>query len=80
MLKENLKDSGEILQNILTQPLSIPGAQKDVSLIEAAKSFNPEEAISSDLRNILLSFTHFPVPTMRLIEEMEIIRDDLFQT
>jgi len=76
-LKEALKDAGEIVQNILIQPLSIPGAKKDISFLEAAKAFETKNALTSDLRKILLSFLQFPEPTQRMIEELELLQDDL---
>jgi len=39
MLKENLKDAGEIIQNILNQHLSISNAKENISLFHAAKHF-----------------------------------------
>ena len=78
MLRENLKDSGEIIQTILTQPLSIPGAKKDISLLEAAKNFDPKNPLTSDLRKILLNFLQFPEPTERMVLELELIQEDLY--
>jgi len=77
MLEENLKDSGEIIQNILTQPLSIPGAEKDLSLLEAAESFDPAAPLQSDLRKVLLSLLQFPHPTEMMIRELEILHNEL---
>ena len=77
MLEENLKDSGEIVQNILTQPLSIPGAKKDISLLGAAKSYDNHEAMTSDLRKILLNFLLFPAQTEVMLRELEILEDEL---
>lgn len=77
MLSENLKDTGEIIQNILTQPLSVFGAKGEISLIQAAKSFDPRNATSSDLRKILLSFLQFPEQTETMLRELEILQDDL---
>ena len=48
MIRENLQDAGEIIQNILTQPLSIPGAKPGLSLLQAARE-------ASDPRNPLRS-------------------------
>lgn len=77
MLRENLQDAGEIIQNILTQPLSVPGAKKDVSLLDAAKSFQQQEPQSSDLRKILLSFLQFPEPTETMLRELQWLEEDL---
>ncbi len=40
MLRENLQDAGDIIHNILTQPLSIQGSEADIILLEAAKFFS----------------------------------------
>ena len=77
MLNENLKDAGEIIETILTQPLSIPGAKADISLLEAANRFDPKEAMTSDFRKILLSFLQFPEPTETLLRELEILQEEL---
>lgn len=77
MLKEDLKDAGEILENILTQPLSIPGAKADISLLEAAKNFEESQAMTSDLRKILFSFLQFPEPTTMMLRELEILAEEL---
>jgi hypothetical protein len=77
MLKENLKDAGEILQNILTQPLAISDAPSDITLLKAAKDYHPGHGASSDLSKILRTFLEYPAPTERLITELEIILKDL---
>ena len=78
MIDENLEDSGNIIENILTQPLMIPGAKADVSLLEAAQNFDPDHAGTSDLRKILLSFLQFPEPTKTMLRELEIIQEELY--
>ncbi len=77
MLSENLKDTGEILLNILTQPLSIPEAKKDINLLEAAKNFDPKNLQSSDLRKILLQFQELPQQTNIMLRELEILQNEL---
>ena len=77
MLQENLTDAGEIIQNILTQPLSVPGGKANLSLLEAAKSFNTQDALVSDLRKILLNFLQFPEATNRMLLELERLIDTL---
>ena len=77
MLHENLKDAGEIIENILTQPLHIPGAKAGVSLLEAARNFRPSEATNSGLRKILLNFLEFPEPTEIMLRELEILAEEL---
>ncbi|MDN3506004.1 MAG: hypothetical protein P0S96_02105 [Simkaniaceae bacterium] len=77
MLQEDLEDAASIIDNILTQPLSVPGAKADVSLLDAAKNFASNEAMTSDLRKILLSFLQFPAQTDTLLRELEIIKEEL---
>lgn len=77
MLQEDLEDAASIIENILTQPLSVPGAKADVSLIGAANNFTSKEAMTSDLRKILLSFLQFPAQTDTLLRELEIIKEEL---
>lgn len=77
MLEENLRDAGDIIQHILHQPLSIPGAKKNISLFEAAKNFKENAPLVSDLRKILFSFLQFPEPTETMLRELEILEEDL---
>jgi hypothetical protein len=77
MLKENLKDAGEIIQNILNQHLAISNAKEDISLFLAAKQFDPQHPQNSDLRKILLTFLRYPEHTEILVQELELILKDL---
>lgn len=77
MLEEDLQDAGEIIQNILTQPLALPGEKKDINLFEAAQNYKKETALTSHLRKIFISFMQFPEPTQIMLRELEIILDDL---
>ncbi len=77
MLKENLKDAGEIIQNILNQPLAISGAKDNLSLVSAAKSFDADHVANSDLRKILRTFLQYPEHTEILIRELELILQDI---
>lgn len=77
MLEENLRDAGEILQNILSQPLSIPTARKDASLLTAAQDFRPSEHMTSDLRKILIEFLQYPEQRNLMLRELELLAEDL---
>jgi hypothetical protein len=77
MIRENLQDAGEIIQNILTQPLSIPGAKPGLTLLQAAADFDPRNPIQSDLRKIILSFLQFPEQTETLLRELDLLKEDL---
>ena len=77
MLKENVKDAAQILQNILTQSLEIEGAEKDISLLKAAQNLGSQDPENSDLGKILENFAKYPDPTETLIRELDIIIDDI---
>lgn len=72
MLKENLEDAALILQNILTQPLSIPGASPNISLLDAAQNGD-----KTDLRKILEAFRTYPELTQSLLTELDLLQQDL---
>lgn len=80
MLKDNLKDSAEILHNILHQPLKISGIEEEVSLIQAIEKFASQQPDNSDLSKMLRSFASNPEPTQTLIRELELIARDLTYT
>jgi hypothetical protein len=77
MLRENLQDAGQIIQNILTQPLSIPGLPEETTLLSAAQSYQPGQGENSALYKVLLSFLQYPEPTKILIQELDILYKDL---
>ena len=77
MLRENLKDAGQIIQNILTQPLSIPGASKDVSILTAAKRFNANDPATSDLKKVIDALRLYSSATDALLKELELLCDEL---
>ncbi len=72
MLRENLEDTAQILQNILTQPLDIPGTSSEVSLLTAAQ--NPDK---TDLKKILEAFRNYPELTQSLLTELDLLHQDL---
>lgn len=77
MLKENLKDAGEIIQNILTQPLSIAGTAEDISLLKAAMNYQEGQGEASDLAKIVKSFLAYREPTETMLRELEIILKEI---
>ena len=77
MLRENLKDSAEILSHILNQPLQIPGIVENISLLQAVHNFNAQQPELSDLSKMLRTFSSNPGPTRALIQELELIAHDL---
>jgi hypothetical protein len=76
-LRENLKDAGLITQTILTQPVTVPGVSDELSLLEAAQQFNPNDPENSALSKILLSFLQYPEPTQIMVRELEILSREL---
>ena len=77
MLRENLKDSAEILSNILNQPLEIPGIAENISLLQAVQNYSNQQPEFSDLSKILRTLASNPEPTSALILELELIAKDL---
>jgi len=76
MLKETLYDAGEIVETILTQPLSVPGLPKAVSLLEASKHYlaNPS---SPELKKILETFLRHPAALEIMLQEFKLLSQDL---
>lgn len=77
MLRETIKDSAEILNNILNQPLDIPGIAENISLLQAVQNYPQQQPELSDLSKMLQTFAHNPVPTQTLIQELQLIINDL---
>lgn len=77
MLRENLKDSAEILSNILNQPLEIPGISENITLLQALQNYSSQKPDNSDLSKMLRTFASNPEPTKALIQELQLIAYDL---
>ena len=77
MLRENLKDSAEILYNILNQPLEIHGIEGNISLQQAVLNYAGQQPEQSDLSKVLRAFAENPEPTKILIQELELLLQDL---
>lgn len=77
MLRENLKDSAEILQNIFQEPLEIPGIERNISLFQAIQNYTSEQLEDSDLSKMLGTFASNPQPLGILIQELQLIAEDL---
>ncbi len=77
MLRENLKDSAEILSNIFNQPLEIPNVAENITLLQALQTFSSQQPDNSDLSKMLRTFASNPEPTHILIQELELIARDL---
>lgn len=77
MLRENLKDSAEILFNILNQPLDVTGAQENISLLQAVLNYGSQQPEHSDLQKVLRAFADHREPTRALIQELELLSKDL---
>ncbi len=77
MLRENLKDSAEILSNILNQSLSIPSLTENMTLLQALQNFPSQQAEHSDLAKMLKTFAAHPEHTQILVQELELIARDL---
>jgi hypothetical protein len=77
MLRENLKDSAEILQNILQQPLEISGSSENISLLQAIENYPSQQSGHSDLSKMLRAFSTNTEPVEILIRELHLIAHDL---
>lgn len=77
MFQESFIDAAIIVQNILNQPLSMPEAEKDITLLSAAISFNEQGVPDSYLSQIMETFIIYPGPTETLIRELELLSEDL---
>ena len=77
MLKETLKDTGHSVQTILTKPLLIPGLPKEISLLSAAKKFNPNDPATSDLKKLVDALKEYASATDILIKELQLLSEDL---
>jgi len=76
MLREKLYDAGEIVETILTQPLSIPGLAKNVSLLEAANHYLTDPK-SPELKKMLETFLRNPAALEIMLEEFKLLSKDL---
>jgi len=77
MLRENLKDSAQILQNIFQEPLDIPEVERTISLLQAVQNYRSQQPDGSDLSKMLRVFSSNPQPLVILIQELQLIALDL---
>ncbi len=77
MLRENLKDSAEILKNIFQEPLEIPGVKGSISLFQAIENYSSKHHDHSHLSIMLHTFAANPQPLGILIQELQLITKDL---
>lgn len=76
-LCEDLRDAGMLIQNVLTEKLSIHPRSESPSLISAAVNFTESEASGSDFRMIILNLLHYPQQTEMLLKELNMIALDI---
>ena len=77
MLEEDIQDAGQIIKNILNQPLSLPDSKEDITLLQAAILFKDEPPESSALSKVLRSFLDYPEAADYLVKELDILTDEL---
>lgn len=77
MLKDKLKDAAESLNNILNQPLQIPGIEEKMTLLQALEKFHEQQPENSNLSKMLRTLSSNPEPTQALIQELQLIIRDL---
>jgi hypothetical protein len=76
MLSENLKDAGEIVENILSQPLSVSGLTDSCSLVEASKKYLNDPS-SPELKKMLETFLQHPQALEVMLQEFKLLAQDL---
>ena len=76
MLDDDLKNAGEAIQKMLKKPLSIPTSNGAVCLLDAAIDFSSEEALESDLHEIITGMLDSPEMSQYTLQELELIRKD----
>jgi hypothetical protein len=76
MLREKLYDAGEIVETILTQPLSIPGLPKNISLLEASKHYLADPK-SPELKKMIETFLRNPAALEIMLQEFKLLSQDL---
>jgi hypothetical protein len=69
-----LHDTGQIVQNIISQPLSIPELTKNISLLKAAEIYQKDPA---SLQHVLETFQQYSEATKILVQELELLARDL---
>ena len=77
MVRDPMQDAGQIIENILNQPLSIPDLRDDITLLQAAISFKDESLETSALRRVIDSFNDYPETKDLLIRELDILAEEL---
>lgn len=69
-----LHDTGQIVQNIISQPLSIPELTKNISILKAAEIYQKDP---NSLKLVLETFKQYAEATKILVQEMELLARDL---
>lgn len=77
MIRDNLKDAGEIIETILNQPLTAQDPSKDITLLSAALSFEDEAPENSALQKALFCYLEYPDASQALLQELEILSNEL---
>lgn len=78
MLNENLKDAGEIVENILSQPLSVAGLSQPCSLIEASQKYLQDPS-SPELKKMMGTFLQHPQALEVMLQEFKLLAQDLIK-
>ena len=73
---EDVKEVGELVQNIFLQPLTTK-RKKQLTIMNAVKSFTEQQAKESDLSAILLEYVTYPESTESFIRELRLLSEDL---
>jgi hypothetical protein len=77
MIYEELQDAGQIIENILNQPLKLSDLPEDITLLNAALMFTDEDPATSTLGKVLLSLDDHPEAKDVLLRELDILAEEL---
>ncbi len=81
-LMEDIQNSAQTAQTVISQPLDVEGAEKDISLEKASAKFEDEQAANADpkqteLYKIIRCFRQYPEQTESLKTELTLSSQDL---
>lgn len=77
MKRTQVKEAGRSMQEILRQPLALPGEPHMLSLLQAAEVYSPAEGTHSHLAKILTLMAQHPEATDVLLRELELLQRSL---
>lgn len=74
--EKDIQEIGKLVQNIFSQPLTTK-EKKQLTIINAIKSFSSQPAQKSDLSTLISQYIDHPETTKSFIRELELLSEDL---